>query len=101
MLKMWEKPLTEVEKDKMAKGMAGFLRKHRMETPATLFLEMHKPLSTVIGNAAVFFSPIIMPILGYERVDSYSRFFADRENVERLICEIENPSETPQEEQTS
>jgi len=100
MLKMWEQALTEAEKDTMAKGMAEFFRKHRVQTPATLFLEMHKPLSTVVGNAAIFFSPIIMPILGFERVDKYSRFFADRENVERLICEIENPAEST-EEQTS
>jgi hypothetical protein len=98
MLKMWEKALTEAEKDEVAKGMATFFRKHKMQTPATLFLEMHKPLSTVVGNAAIFFSPIIMPILGFERVDKYSRFFADRENVERLICEIEGQEESKSEQ---
>ena len=100
MLKMWEQPLTEEEKDEMTKRMAAFFRKFKVQTPATLFLEMHKPLSTVAGNAAIFFSPIMMPILGFERVDKYSRFFADRENVERLICEIENASQAT-EEQTS
>ena len=50
MLKMWEQALTEAEKDTMAKGMAEFFRKHRVQTPATLFLEMHKPLSTVVGT---------------------------------------------------
>jgi len=54
---------------------------------------MHKPLSGVAANAAIVFAPFIMPFLGFSRVDKYSRFFAERENVERLICEIENPTE--------
>ena len=94
MLQMWDKALTETEKDEIVKQTATFCRKHGVQTPATLFLEMHKPLSTVVGNAAIFFSPFLMPFLGFARVDKYSRFFADRENVERLLCEIEQPAET-------
>ena len=100
MLQMWDKALTETEKDEIVKQTATFFRKHGVQTPATLFLEMHKPLSTVVGNAAILFSPFLMPFLGFARVDKYSRFFADRENVERLLCEIEQPIEA-EAEQTS
>ena len=100
MLQMWDKALTETEKDEIVKQTATFFRKHGVQTPATLFLEMHKPLSTVVGNAAILFSPFLMPFLGFARVDKYSRFFADRENVERLLCEIEQPAEA-EAEQTS
>ncbi|MDQ2985335.1 MAG: hypothetical protein M3R13_01275 [Armatimonadota bacterium] len=97
MLQMWEQELTEDDKDEIIKKAAAFVRKQGVRTPATLFLEMHKPLTNVVGHAAIAFAPFIMPFLGFNRVDKYSRFFADRENVERLILEIENPSEPDQE----
>jgi hypothetical protein len=93
MLQMWDKDLTESERNEIIKKTAAFVKKQGVRTPAVLFLEMHKPLSGVAGNAAIFFAPFIMPFFGFSRVDRYSRFFADRENVERLICEIENPTE--------
>ena len=93
MLQMWDKDLTEAERNEIIKSTAAFVKKQGVRTPAVLFLEMHKPLSGVAGNAAIFFAPFIMPFLGFSNVDKYSRFFADRTNVERLICEIENPTE--------
>lgn len=89
MLQMWDQALTEAETEDIVKKTAAFVKKQGVRTPAVLFLEMHKPLATVVGNAAIVFAPFMMPFLGFDRVDKYSRFFADRTNVERLICEIE------------
>lgn len=93
MLQMWDTALTEAERDEIIRKTAAYVKRQGVKTPAVLFLEMHKPLSTVAGHAAIAFAPFIMPFLGFSRVNDYSRFFADRENVERLICEIENPTE--------
>lgn len=100
MLQMWDKALTAAERDEIIQKTAAFVKKQGVRTPAVLFLEMHKPLSGIAAHAAIAFAPFIMPFLGFSRVDKYSRFFADRENVERLICEIENPTE-PEEEPKS
>lgn len=54
-----------------------------------MMLEMHKPLANLAGNAAVAFSPFLIPFLGFQNVDDYSRFFAKRENWDRLIEAIE------------
>lgn len=93
MLQMWDKNLTEDERDEIIRKTAAFVKKQGVRTPAVLFLEMHKPFTGVAANAAIVFAPFLMPFLGFSRVDRFSRFFADRENVERLICAIENASE--------
>ncbi len=52
-----------------------------------MFLELQKPLAYVGANAALVFAPFTVPFLGFDFVNNYSRLFARRENVERLICE--------------
>lgn len=90
MLRMWEKPLNDEEKQKLLERVAKEISKRRLETPAILFLEMHKPLANVAGHAAIAFSPFLMPFLGFKTVDEYSQFFADRENIEALITKLED-----------
>ena len=89
MLRMWEQPLTDEEKTSLVERVAKEIKKRHLETPAILFLEMHKPLANVAGHAAIAFSPFIMPFLGFKTVDEYSQFFSDRQNVEMLIQELE------------
>lgn len=88
---MWEQPLSDEEKTKIVERVAAEIKKRRLETPAILFLEMHKPLANVVGHAAIAFSPFIMPFLGFRTVDEYSQFFSDRANVESLISALEKP----------
>ncbi|MCW5942962.1 MAG: hypothetical protein KIS66_12065 [Fimbriimonadaceae bacterium] len=66
-----------------------------------LFLEMHKPLSYVGSQAAVAFAPFLVPILGFDKVNDYSRLFAKREYVERLLCAIEAKDDPPIREEGS
>lgn len=89
MLPVWEKPLTEEDIEKMIERVADEIGKRGLETPAILFLEMHKPLANVFAHGALAFSPFLMPFLGFERVDRYTQFMASPENVERLIQRIE------------
>jgi hypothetical protein len=60
-----------------------------METPAILFLEMHKPLSFIASQGLVTTSPLIAPFIGIENVQIASQLLADRKNVELLIDRIE------------
>ena len=89
MLRMWDQALTEEEKENLLQKVAKEITRRKLETPAILFLEMHKPLAGVVGHAAIAFSPFIMPFLGFKSVDEYSQFFSDRQNVERLIQALE------------
>ena len=83
----------------MIERVALQIKKRHLETPAILFLEMHKPLANVAGHAAIAFSPFVMPFLGFKTVDEYSLFFSDRENIETLIRCLEEraPKEERQE----
>lgn len=89
MFDMWKEPLTEEERDRLLDKLADEVHRRKMETPAILFLEMHKPLAYVASQAALAFSPFLVPIVGFDNMNDYSRLLADRENVERLILRIE------------
>lgn len=95
MLKVWEQPLTEETKAALIERVATQIEKRRLNVPAIMFLEMHKPLANLVGHAAIAFSPFMMPFLGFKTVDEYSQFFSDRENVEQLIRRLESgPAES-------
>jgi hypothetical protein len=85
----WEQDLTEEETDKLLEKMADQVRKRKLQVPAIMALEMHKPLSGVISTSGVVFAPFLVPFLGFNAVNDYSRLFNKRENVERLIQKIE------------
>lgn len=89
MFDLWSQELTEQETEALVSKAAEAIRKRRMETPAILFLEMHKPLSYLASQAAIVFSPFIVPFVGQDKLQEYSRLFSKRENVERLIKALE------------
>lgn len=92
---IWETPLTEEQKEKIIEKVVAEVKKRGLETPAILFLEMHKPLANVAAHAAIAFSPFVMPFLGFKTVDEYSQFVSSRENIERLIRRLEGSDTRP------
>lgn len=93
MFDLWKEPLTDEERDKLLEKAAHEITSRKLEVPATLFLEMHKPLAYVGMHAAVAFSPFLVPFLGFDFVNNYSRLFSDKENVELLLKRIEKRNE--------
>lgn len=87
---MWSSELTEEETEELLKGAAKEIQRRKMETPAILLLEMHKPLGNVGAQTAVAFSPFLVPFLGFDNVNNYTRLLAKRENVERLLDMLES-----------
>lgn len=85
MFDYWKEELTNQETESLIRKAAREIRKRKLEAPAILFLEMHKPLSYVSSQAAIAFSPFLVPFFGFQNMNDYSRLFARRENVERLI----------------
>lgn len=84
-----DQELSEERKEAIIQAVVQRVSRYRMEMPAILFLEMHKPLSFLASQAVIVGSPFMVPFLGFERVGAFSAFLKDRENVERLIRCIE------------
>jgi hypothetical protein len=90
MFDLWKDELTEEETDQLIEKAATEIEKRKLEAPAILMLEAHKPLAFVGSQTSLMFAPFIAPFLGFDFVNNYSRLFADRENVERLLRRIES-----------
>lgn len=93
----WTDDLSDQEEAKLLTGLATKIRKRKLETPAILFLEMHKPVSRLAGNALVVFSPFIAPFVGFQNVNDYSRLLMKPGAVEKLILLLEEVEEPEQE----
>lgn len=82
-------PLSETERDALIDQISEAVVKRGMETPAILFLEMHKPLSFFASQALIVSSPLLAPLVGLDRVSAASSLLESRENVELLVRKIE------------
>jgi hypothetical protein len=89
MFDLWKEPLTEEEREALLDKAAHEILKRKLEMPAVLVPEMHKPLAYVGSHAALAFSPFLIPFVGFDNVNNYSRLLADRENIERLLQKLE------------
>jgi hypothetical protein len=85
-----DEDLTEEEENRLINKVCDEISKRNMQAPAILFFEMHKPLASIGGHASLVFSPFLVPFLGYENVNNYSRLFAKRENIEKLLQRLED-----------
>ena len=90
MFDFWkDEELTDEELDNLIGKAVHEIRRRKMEAPAILFLETHKPLAGIGGHAALVFSPFLVPFLGFENVNNYTRLFSKRENIEMLLQRLE------------
>lgn len=85
----WTDELTEDQEKELIQKAAQEIRKRKLQAPAVLMLEMHKPLAFLSSQAAIVFSPFLVPFLGFDNVNDYSRLFSKRDNIERLLLELE------------
>lgn len=89
MFDLWEQKLTDEERENLLDKAAHEIMKRKLEMPAVLVLEMHKPLAYIGSHAALAFSPFLIPFVGFDNLNNYSRLFSERENVERLMQKLE------------
>lgn len=85
----WDEELTTEQRDTLIERLAERVVKHRMQMPAILALEMHKPFAFLAGQSLLLGSGFLAPLFGPENVRKYSKLFESRENVERLMERIE------------
>jgi len=88
-----EDELSPEDRDKLIVELAGKIVGRRMETPAVMFLEMHKPVAFLASQSILVASPFLVPLFGAEGVHRFSRLLASAENVDLLIEKIEELSD--------
>lgn len=89
--------LTTGEREKLIDELARKIVDKRMETPAIMFLEVHKPVTFLASQSMLVASPFLVPLFGADGVQKYSRLFSSADNVELLIERIEEMSEKKRE----
>jgi hypothetical protein len=95
MLEFWKDDLTNDEEEALIEKAATEIEKRKLEVPAVVLLESHKPLAFIGSQSAIAFAPFLAPFLGFDFVNNYSRLFAKRENVEKLLVRIEKGPRRP------
>jgi acyl-CoA reductase-like NAD-dependent aldehyde dehydrogenase len=93
MFEYWEQEPSEAEVEELIEKAAKEIRRRRMETPAILAIEMHKPLANIGAHAAIAFAPFLAPFFGADKVGAYSAIFRERKNLDRLLDKLAAPVE--------
>ncbi len=93
MREFWKEPLSEERKQELIEAMARFVVNRGLSAPAVLFLELHRPLAFIGSQAGIVFSPFLVALFGFQRVDEYTQLMSERENWDRLIERIEELEE--------
>ena len=81
--------LTDEQVNGAIEDIARHIVRRRLETPAILLLEMHKPVSFIASQALVVGTPFLGPLLGVDRLAHYGSILHDRANLDRLIQRID------------
>lgn len=81
--------LAERDAEQLLEKAAKAIVERRMEVPAILFLEMHKPLSNLIGHAVWVTMPVWALFFGTATTNALGALLSDPERIERLIQRIE------------
>jgi hypothetical protein len=84
--------LTEEERDRILERAAREVVRRRMQMPAVLALELHRPLSFLGSQALIVFTPLLAPAFGLDNLQKLSLLLEDRANLDRLIDRIEELS---------
>jgi hypothetical protein len=93
MFDFWDKELSEQETEELIEKAANEIKKRKLVVPAILMFEMHKPLAYVGSQAAIVFSPFLVPFLGFDKINNYSRLLGKRDSIERLLQRLEEKRE--------
>jgi hypothetical protein len=91
-----ELELTDEDRDQLLERAAQAVIRRRMEVPAVLALELHRPLTFLGSQALIVFTPMLASAFGLENMQKLSRLLEDRGNIDRLIDRIEDLAAPPE-----
>lgn len=81
------------ENQELIEKIAQEVTKRKMTAPAIFLLESGKPLSFIGSQFLTFLSPIVQTIFSSKYYDRITKMLEDRNNIEKLICRIEELEE--------
>ncbi len=81
--------LTADRRDHLIDSLARRAHSSGLTTVAIALLETHKPLSFIASQTLLVFQPLLTMFLGNISVEEYVLLLADRKNLERVICRLE------------
>lgn len=85
----WGENLSDDERDRLVEKIATEVVRRGLAVPAILFLEMHRPVAFLASQGLVVASPFLMPFVGAHNIQQATALLQCRDNVERVICRIE------------
>jgi len=89
--------IAENEIEHMLVRFADQIIERRMAVPAILFLEMYKPLTTLLHQASFVTISMVAPLVGPKFGQKFLKVLESRQNIESLICMIEDKQKQTQE----
>jgi len=69
--------------------LARVVIKRGLAAPAVFLLELYKPLTMLGSSCVTCFAPLINMLWGHQLATQLAEFLQSRENIEALICKIE------------
>ena len=88
-LDTWDTPLPDAEREALIGQTVEAIARRGLQTPALLFLEMHKPLAFVASQGIIAFVPLFGPLIGLARMQAIGRLLAHPGGLDELINRIE------------
>jgi hypothetical protein len=89
----FDTPVSEYDHTELIRAVARKVVARRMTVPAIMFFETTKPLSRLISQALIVFSPLAVLFFSYKDIDAFCDMLQDHANVEKLNAEIERCEE--------
>jgi hypothetical protein len=75
--------------DERSAALATELRRRGLDAPALVILEAHRPLRPLLGNLAIFLSPIVRSVRN-RALDGLAAALASDEGYDALVGELES-----------
>lgn len=70
-------------------SIAERIKKYKLEMPAKLFLEMHKPLGNIFKEASTVGAPFLALLFGNKAAKRFQYVCSDKSSMETLISYLE------------
>lgn len=77
------------ERDRIFDRLAGEIVRRRMQVPAILALEMHRPLAFLGSQALIILTPLLAPAIGLRNMQAACALLAQPGSIDHLVDRIE------------
>ena len=89
----WSGELPAQRREQLLDQATEWVVRKGLEAPVLLFLEMHRPLTTLASVGYTLSQPPLMLLFGFRRTEELRLLLSDRDNVEALMQRLERRSQ--------